>query len=124
MPLDRQEVFNRVVTHLRKQGERSSLEEDSRICLYRGPNGLKCAIGGLIADEHYSSMIESQGVEHPKVVEALKASGIPVDDTMFTDLTFLRALQRIHDFSEPSEWEIHFGIFARTHQLTVPEVST
>lgn len=49
--MNAQEIFDKVVNHLRKQGHRS-LSEDGR-CLYRGSNGDKCAIGCIISDEDY-----------------------------------------------------------------------
>jgi hypothetical protein len=45
-----QETFEKVSRHLFEQG-RPSVE--SGTCLYRGPNGTKCAIGCLIPDELY-----------------------------------------------------------------------
>ena len=42
-----QEAFDRVVVHLRKQGEPSG---DADTCLFRGPRGTQCAVGALVGD--------------------------------------------------------------------------
>lgn len=42
-----QEIFDTCLTHLRAQGRRS-IDPISGFCVYRGPDGLKCAIGALI----------------------------------------------------------------------------
>lgn len=49
-PKTAQEIVNFVALELRKQGQPSQAR-DSRICLYRGPKGRKCAAGWLIPDE-------------------------------------------------------------------------
>ena len=48
-----QEVFNQVAKHMLAQGKRSAKPDDQNACLYRGPNGLKCAAGALIGDDEY-----------------------------------------------------------------------
>ena len=53
--LSRQEMFDKVCQHLRTQKKRSfksDFNESSQgTCVYRGPNGTKCAVGALIPDE-------------------------------------------------------------------------
>ena len=51
-----QQVFDQVVAHMIKQGERSI--QNGSMCLYRGPNGLKCAAGCLIADDEYEEYFD------------------------------------------------------------------
>ena len=51
-----QELFNEVVSHLRKQ-KKQSLSQHG-YCMYRGEDGLKCAIGHLIPDERYHNDME------------------------------------------------------------------
>lgn len=52
-----QEIFDTVVEHLMKQGKRSIVPGETT-CVYRGPDGLKCAVGVLIADDEYDPEIE------------------------------------------------------------------
>lgn len=54
-----QEIFNKVATHLLTQGKRSVASDGS--CMYRGPEGTKCAIGCLIEDDEYHPLLEGKG---------------------------------------------------------------
>ena len=91
-----QEAFETVANHLLAQGRPSKNEKG--MCVYRGPNGLKCAVGALIPDESYNPRMED-----------ICASGIIV---RFDDLEFLKeanlevngerlldVLQELHDSS-------------------------
>jgi hypothetical protein len=82
-----QEMFDTVARHLLKQNERSI--NDSRRCMYRGPRGLKCAVGVLIPDENYSKDFEGMLVSTPSI---RNAAGIP-DDL----LDLAHTLQSVHD---------------------------
>ena len=57
MTITKQEAFDRVLAHLREQGK-PAFRPETGICLYRTPEGLKCGIGGLIADEDYFDNLE------------------------------------------------------------------
>lgn len=96
-----QEVFDRVRAHLLAQGKKSLIIEDDgrRSCRYRGPDGLKCAIGCLIHDEAYTPDLEDRHVRRLRVMRALEESGV-----MCTDLCLLSDLQSVHDGIAPSEW--------------------
>tara|TARA_B100001146_G_scaffold152086_1_gene133687 strand:+ start:242 stop:553 length:312 start_codon:yes stop_codon:yes gene_type:complete len=50
------ETFEYVLRKVVEQGEPSIGETGQ--CLYRGPNGLKCAAGHLLSDEDYSPDME------------------------------------------------------------------
>lgn len=81
-------------------------------CKYRaGP--LTCAVGCLIEDQLYHADMEGRGVlGAPKVREALRASGIDVEEpksqgavpTVGTMLALLWDWQRYHDGEEYSGW--------------------
>lgn len=56
-----QEVFDTAVSGIIKQGRQSYSDTDNQwieSCLYRGPNGTKCAAGFLIPDEVYTPFLE------------------------------------------------------------------
>ncbi len=55
-----QEIFDTVAIHLIKQGKQSA--DAFGNCLYRGPEGLKCAVGCLIPDEVYQRNMECRVV--------------------------------------------------------------
>ena len=54
-PIEAQELYDFVVAAIVKQG-RPSVGDNDR-CLYRGPDGLKCAAGHVIPDGIYSPEI-------------------------------------------------------------------
>lgn len=101
-----QEVFNTAAKALLDQKVPSAKHEGEGAmgtsCLYRGPNGTKCAIGHLIPDEHYNRCMEGAAVPSKDsyrtvaashLVEALEASGFSGAE----DFRFLRQLQACHD---------------------------
>ena len=57
-----QEIYDTVARALLAQG-RPSICKYGR-CLYRGPDGLKCAIGHLIPDENYDPKFEGLGIDN------------------------------------------------------------
>ena len=107
---DRQKVFTKVKRGLLKQNKRSMKREMNAglpECLYRGPRGLRCAIGLLIKDKFYSKSLEGGSLtdsfdpKTKRLKEALKASGIKLDVKM---IDMLDILQATHDNFEPSFW--------------------
>lgn len=62
--MNEQEVFDTVVRHLAKQGAKSAVMKKGETgtsyerCMYRGPDGLKCAAGALINDDEYDPSME------------------------------------------------------------------
>lgn len=113
--LDRQETFDRVMDHLRKQG-RPAIHVGT--CRYR-ERGNKCAIGALIPDEEYRRRMEGLGAGATMILDAIPGAGSE-------DGSFLRALQLIHDgaatdHSEPGSFlekvESRAAVFAKEHRL-------
>lgn len=111
-----QEIFDIVARHLLKQGAKS---EDTETCLYRGPNGLKCAVGVLIPDAYYLPAMEGRGVDTfmDRFHEAGKASGITHES-----LPLLRKLQACHDEVSVPYWPVHLSEIADLFGLTMPTV--
>lgn len=107
----RQEIFDIVVKHLLTQNRKSQEEEFG--CLYRGPDGLKCAVGALIPDDKYSDGLEGATAHAERVCEA--AGYHPMD----TD--FVNELQVVHDTREPSEWKKLLKLKGESYNLTWPE---
>ncbi len=96
--MNKQEVYNRVKAALLEQGCRSfgNNKYNVSFCMYRSPNGKKCAVGHLILDEHYSEDLEGKGCGSPDVITALRLSGIDYT-SLNEDANFLRKLQSAHD---------------------------
>ena len=59
--MEPQQIFNKVATHLLKQNKRS-IDKGTDVCLYRGPNGTKCAVGVLIPDSLYLKTMEGRNI--------------------------------------------------------------
>lgn len=99
MSLSLQEIFDKVISHLRKQGVQSGSSGD---CLYRGPNGTMCAVGCLIKDEFYSNELEDMPADCSIVLKSLVSSGIlaPAENGAYGEVTkihLLSDLQELHD---------------------------
>lgn len=108
-----QTAFNRVVRALRRQKRRSS--DGEKGCLYRGPHGLKCAIGHLIPDRVYNEKMENRNPFN-------LCGGSPYLRRLFRDcnLTFLDELQVIHDQTDPLFWEQKWEQLALRWNLRMP----
>lgn len=110
-----QEIFDISATHLLTQMKRSEAE-DGR-CKYRGPNGLKCAIGPLIPDEKYKTSFEGDTVTgNHRIVEA---AGIPISAFQLAS-----TLQRIHDGYTPEEWRKELVTVSESYNLKLPAIFT
>ena len=112
MSLD-QTIFNRVAAHLLAQG-RPSLSDNE--CAYRGENGLRCAVGCLIDDAHYSEAIEGHSVQHRDVVQAVKES-LSLRHLPARTADLLGDLQHLHDLTPPDEWREGLKGLARQYDL-------
>lgn len=57
--MELQQQFDYAVNHLRTQGA-VSVDKDTRRCMYRSPEGFKCAAGCFIPDELYATALEGK----------------------------------------------------------------
>ena len=87
-----QEVFDIVVSHLFTQGRPAY--DGVQGCMYRAPDGLRCAVGVLIPDDLYDPEFETNSSD--KVIHDLFKSGL-ADWREHEKL--LLALQDAHDNS-------------------------
>ncbi|WKV20533.1 hypothetical protein 16Q_140 [Pseudomonas phage 16Q] len=92
-----QEVFDQVVSHMLTQGERSEGDDG---CVYRGPNGLKCAAGCLISDEEYNSDMDNnpEGTSWQDLAAR--------DEVPSKHLALISRLQGIHDGIGTQYWPV------------------
>lgn len=93
-----QEIFDKSVSHLLKQGAKS---KSGIMCKYRASDGRMCAVGVLIKDEFYDPQIESETVRNELVRNAFKLSGVSVRGMAST---LLGDLQELHDETEVEDW--------------------
>ena len=88
-PVEAQELYDFVVAAIVKQG-RPSVGDNDR-CLYRGPDGLKCAAGHVIPDGVYSPVeMENQDISGLCSQRLLPKS-------LIRHAALLNSLQRCHD---------------------------
>lgn len=106
--LTEQDIFNIAANGLLKQGKKSM---DRSSCMYRGLNGLKCAIGMLIPDELYQDRFEGQSASDSDV---MKTFNVP-NTVAFAD--FLNHLQGVHDEHIPNDWDRELVNFAHHYGL-------
>jgi hypothetical protein len=113
-----QEVFDYVSTFLLKQGVPSKdLTQKNQPCLYRGPNGTKCAVGCLIPDELYDPVMESMPVvSFGKFPDVYAMLGLG----KHSRYSLLAALQLSHDwyFSSTDELKKRLRIVAIDKNLS------
>lgn len=74
---------------------KSTKGRNSEVCLYRGPNGKKCAVGMFIPDEKYSPSMEN------KSALGLSNDHEYVDTTLPLSFHGMDSLQSVHDGSHP-----------------------
>ena len=109
--MNQQEVFDIVSVGLLKQNAKS--KSAIAKCAYRGDNGMKCGIGFLIADEHYSESLENQPVTNDGVKDALYASGVDYSEMS----VLLEELQSTHDTFLTENWEYELRVLAKDRGL-------
>ncbi len=115
-----QEIFDTVSVHLLTQNKKSQESSFYSSCLYRGPNGLKCAVGCLIKDEFYNIHIENYSSDAECVIKALGQSGIIIDDEI-TEILY--DLQDIHDTCWACNWHKLLYLLALDYDLS-PDILT
>jgi hypothetical protein len=120
--MNTQEAFTTIVTHLAKQAKKALSVGDgsASYCMYRSPEGLKCALGCLIPDDLYEPAMDSgMGMQASLLLDrypALKKVLSDVDVQMLGDMQFL------HDSCIVSEWGTDARVMADRHHLIMPEL--
>lgn len=115
--MNAQEVFDKVVSHLRGQGRKS---RDSEGCLYRSNPGnlaesLACAAGALIEDSEYDPRMERLCF---KGILSKEWCPVSLKKRLESHYDLIWYLQMTHDDYEPERWEARFEIAARRFGLT------
>jgi hypothetical protein len=113
-----QEIFDRVWTHFVVEGNPRSIDED-RDCVYRGPEGQKCAVGIFIPDAEYRDSLEGSDVR-----TMLRGDRCPPSlAAMREHMDLLYCLQSAHDDARCGDISVPLRRVARDFSLTIPEVS-
>lgn len=103
-----QEIFDKVVAHLRKQGHKSMSEKldaftQIPICAYRAANGDMCAVGCLIENSEYKESFE--GVNAMMILDGGYGADISLVERLYPHRRLLNDLQIVHDKMEVKDWE-------------------
>lgn len=109
----RQRLFDTAARHMLQQGKKA--RASSGECCYRH-QGLMCAVGALINDEHYSySTLEGHGMGDSHVQwaversQGLKPGSLPA--------RMLQELQRVHDNHGVVGWRAELFRVAKKYRL-------
>lgn len=100
-----QEVFDWIVSNLLRQNHRSvgmvdkGRTDDVLTCVYRSPEGYKCAAGWIIGDDEYQQSMEN--------ISWGSLNELGVVPSVHVDL--ISNAQYIHDTALPDEWEGRFA---------------
>ena len=92
---DAQQIFNKVARHLFEQGSPAKYtnSEDEEHCMYRAPDGRKCAVGCLLPDGLYQQDMEDNSIE--TLLLDNDRWGLP--QWMEANQLLLQDLQCVHD---------------------------
>jgi hypothetical protein len=111
-----QQVFDQVAKHMLAQGVRSKkADSEHNVCLYRGPAGLKCAAGCLIADDEYTPEMDNnhKGTSWDGLVSRGEVPRAHRD--------LIQDMQSIHDRQEPEDWKAVLKDYAANRGLAFNE---
>ena len=120
-----QEIFDKVATHLLTQNKKAQSpvvpgEQIKPKCLYRAPDGSKCAVGCLIPDDLYDPAIEGSSVADDIVWEAATGELDYDRAEEFALGDLLTQLQITHDEDEVEYWPNALRCIAEGRHLTLP----
>jgi len=116
-----QEVFDKVVSHLRAQNAKSTINSGVG-CAYRGENCRKCAIGCLIPDEEYNPKMEGKPLWDLLRLDHQSSLGLFPENSKTNEMlrehfSMLDNMQWVHDMEPIRNWENEFKKVAKLHSL-------
>ena len=94
------EIFDFVAAHLIRQGKRSL---GAAYCLYRGYDGMSCAVGCLIDDAFYDPSMEGKLLPNSELLQNAVTRSIGRKLTAHT-IDVMSVLQRVHDRDPIRAW--------------------
>lgn len=106
VPSDLQLVFDTVARHLLKQNKKSL--GDNGYCVYRSPEGLKCAAGCLIPDDKYEAEMEE--IRWDGLIRKYSIIGLNSEQLVCS-------LQEIHDQIRVEDWKQSLEIISYQYGL-------
>lgn len=116
-----QELFDRSVKGLINQKFVRSADGSGH-CMYRGPNGTKCAIGHLIEDSEYVK--EMEGKSFYALIIRYGDSIKAMENLSDNEKYLLYDLQTVHDCFVPLDWMGEWGRIAPRYNLDTSVLKT
>lgn len=124
--MTKQEAFDASTGHLIRQARKSAntgiYSGDTTQCLYRGPDGSKCAVGALLTDEEVEHMRLKMGPDFNSKRISVVVRYCTVPSLAGLDVVFLCSLQDIHDNNAVRDWPGALRFFAKKYGLRVDAV--
>lgn len=118
LTLNKQDVFDVVAWQMLRQNAQSIAPgPGSTKCMYRAPDGKRCAVGWLIPDEVYQRPLEFLGVRDLAARLSETTGGARFATFLFVHMPLLRDLQGMHDANPPAEWAKTLRMIAQRHNL-------
>ncbi|RWH50276.1 MAG: hypothetical protein EOQ80_04710 [Mesorhizobium sp.] len=115
-----QELFDTIYLGLQAQGWQRSFDAQRDLCMYRGPEGRKCAIGQAIPDDEYDRAMDDDdvGVFNYDDFHRRRDMFLNITKSQFSEL------QYAHDSNdEPEGMRAAFEGIAGKYGLKVPAAS-
>lgn len=116
--MNNQEFFTASVLHLRKQQRRAFVDTG---CVYRTPQGLGCAVGGVLPDDVIEAVVRAGRNANTTASNLIRM--VPEAAAFFSGVSpqLLMEMQAIHDKDDvPSAWEHGFQRVAVRYLLVLP----
>lgn len=106
----KQQLFDRAVAGLARQGFQQSFDEAQDTCAYRGSEGMRCAMGHVLPDDKYQPEFEGKNAKDLMISHTVGDEPeltvydllqVPVSEARQVDeheiIDFLYELQQCHD---------------------------
>ena len=116
--MTKQEIFDKVITHLRKQNKKATNIFGG--CEYKNVNGLRCAVGCLIPDDMYDKKMELSST-----VDGLFRDFLEIQKLLGKrNKDFLTRIQVIYDSCRIENWEERWENLAKVYNLEYTPTSS
>jgi len=113
-----QEIFDKAYLGLKSQGFIRSVSSGIS-CVYRGPEGRKCAVGWLIPDEKYDPKFDTEIWGFQRIFKEIRISISQQQDFLIEELRFC------HDSSrQPETMRNKLHTIAKDFNLKIPQDQT
>lgn len=117
--MEAQQIFDKVATHLATQGKRAvSQHVDPYNCMYRSPDGGRCALGALIPDDEYDPDMEGQMAT--QLFDRWR--GPPTLMALAPHRALVVALQGAHDRRGDKFWDVQGALAVKYRDAIVPSI--